>query len=290
MTAPDVLAALAGSRRDLYYDALIKLRDLDRDSAGLSFAIATAEEMARRGEISEREQADRFSAILTTIGIAPESQATFARDASKLPRHLKNAVALVLPVELRPLLDDKTSLHSAPTSPGALPEPPPSKTANAPVEDQGVLCTVFVLSREDNQVFDRNRIFLKNNGFAALRLDTHDSLMVTLKDSWDVSGCIIDRTFLASLKADEQRSFLAELARFSSFLWIRIQEEGLLLNNLAIQDLVKKARCQHTSISVNQLSVQKGGELSEFELDSLKLSRDMLHTEDTARFIRRYRE
>ena len=286
MTMTHLLEALTGSSRDAYFDALAKIRTVRPSdvTARVQFAIQAAEELARRGEVSEREQAERFTAILATL-TDPECYLILARGAAKLPRRLKNAIALILPAELRPLLDDKTQ---TPVSISQVPAPTPetvTKTGEPSTQLADGWSTVFLLAREDNQTSDRNKRLLLGNDFSALRLDSPEKLTEALRGSWDVSGCIVDQSILAALDRDGQITFFEQLARFSSFLWIRIQEEGLLLDSQSLQEVVKKARCQCGSISHNQLAVQKGGELSQWELDYILVARATLRIDATARFI-----
>lgn len=287
MAMIDLLAALTGSSRDGYFGALPRLRDFRSAAAAarVAFAIQAAEELARRGEVSEHEQAERFTAILDMLGSDPESHPLLARGAAALPRRLKNAVALMIPAELRPLLDHRAA---APVSVPQTTAPAPTAItppAGPPIPIAEGWSTVFLLSREDDQTCDRNKRLLQIHHFGSVRLDSREKLTQALGDSWDVSGCVVDRSFLTALDREGQMAFFEELARFSTFLWIRIQEEGLLLDCQTLQAVIKRSRCQHGPVDHNQLAVQKGGELSEWELGYMINARETLRTDSTARFI-----
>ncbi len=282
----DLLLALTGSSHDAYFDALARLRTFRPGDASVrvQFAIRTAQELARRGEVSEHEQAERFTAILATLADT-ECHLLLARGAAKLPRRLKNAVALILPAELRPLLDERFQTPVSVAQVAAPTLEAMTKTGTPPTQLADGWSTVFLLAREDNQTCDRNKRLLQSNDFFALRLDSPEKLTEALRGSWDVSGCIVDQSILATLDRDGQIAFFEQLARFSSFLWISIQEEGLLLDSQSLQEVVKKARCQFGSIGHNQLAVQKGGELSQWQLDYIIAARATLRIDATARFI-----
>ena len=81
-----LIAAITGSRRESFQAALSELTTVTHDDAGLRFVIEVGEEFVRRGEISEREQARRFSVVLSRIAIHPDHHVIFARSARHLAR------------------------------------------------------------------------------------------------------------------------------------------------------------------------------------------------------------
>lgn len=248
MSEETTLRALAGLSRGAFLGALPELAGMagDDHSARAGFAVRAAQELADRHEIGEREQAERLHSILATLDVRESGLRALAVACAGLPRGMKNTVASFLPVDLRPLLYGRPA-----ASAGGAPRAPDRPMARAGTDPESgeadVVCsTVFLLSKEDNQACDHNRRLLKSNGFEALRLDDPSKLSDALSGSVDICACIIDKSFLLGLARPDQVSVFQELALYSSFLWVRVESEGLLIGDAELHELLRRARCQCT--------------------------------------------
>lgn len=225
---------------------------------------------------SERER--RFASLLDKVSPAAPDLLRVAEEAAKINSSLlKNAVAQLLPPECRRLIfrpADGSALKniSLQLADRLALTISAAGRASAPRVQPALFSDVIVLSLEDDAATQK---LLENADFVRLRYRTVEELNAALSTNASENVCafLVESSFLESLDSPGQRQLIERLARFSTFVWLRLQERGLTEDNPTIRQLIKRTRCQTGEALV---SFQESAGLRERELPDIRAAHDSL--------------
>jgi hypothetical protein len=92
----------------------------------------------------------------------------------------------------------------------------------------------------------------------------------------EICAFLVESSFLKSLDSNQQRSLIECLARFSTFVWMRFQDDGLACENPAVGQIISEVRCRTSQPEVTELSLRESAGLQERELPALAAARKRL--------------
>jgi hypothetical protein len=287
-----LIDALAGHLEDKFYAALSQIPRGDEHLgvAGAEFAIAVALEMSRRTDMPERLQAQRLGALLSKLNLNVTGKDVLAIQARLLPAGLLNKVASYLSHTQRQRLHNRGEnllkrdfAHRSMDPAIAQPSDAVTPVSTNKSDPVGSCSTVLLLSKIPNQ--DGNKQLLRGADFGTTQLDSREKLREELKTSVDICAVLVDGSFLREMNRDEQTAFFKDLATYSTFVWIRIDESGLKIKPVAVRESLKGARCQREQVAAHEVSIQPDGKLREAELGEIQRACHVLRTRDGARFV-----
>ena len=180
---------------------------------------------------------------------------------------LRNALAQLLPAEFKSKIfrgmrqqsataSDAPPVARAVTLPESTPERAPipgSSSAAAPAREEVILepsdphSDVLILSSSEDPA---TRKLLSSRGFVPLRCTSTDELDAMLGTNVNVCAALVTSSFLGGLDLEQQRSLTRQLAQFSTFVWLRFEEDKLRLPNLEVMDLIRSERCRTSATSL----------------------------------------
>ena len=115
-------------------------------------------------------------------------------------------------------------------------------------EERLAYSTVLLLSHPDHQ--DANRKLLASTGLDPVVVETPAELERVLATSTEVCGCAIDESAPTLLNATAQNALFKTLARYSSFIAIRVQQAaGLQVSHDSASQIIKTERQLGTPVS-----------------------------------------
>lgn len=274
-------SALASPTYETFLDSLSRvggLRDTPVDEQVLFIRELAA--LLFSAPISNRERSQRITSVVSVIRLDDEGLALLARELKSAPPEVKSVVSASIPVELRPYLygSSDRSQSTSDTLPIPCSIPLREKEVRVEVGSRGV---ALLLATADQLA---NRSLLASVGVDALRVATIAEAKQILDTSVDVCVCLVDGSILGILSEDQQLELFHVLARYSSFMWLRVDESGLLLSPVKIQEILKAAWCRREDIGFSQLTCQPSGLLRQPELDCVVVARDLLSANKRGRF------
>jgi hypothetical protein len=110
-----------------------------------------------------------------------------------------------------------------------------------------------------------------------LRCQTLEELNGFLLSNEHICAFLIGSSFLASLDIAAQRNLIKKLSVFSTFVWLRFQEDRLIDENPAVERLIATARCRVSPSLTTEVSFQNTPDLREKELSSIGEARKRLN-------------
>lgn len=292
MTIDEHIKKLASPSDDIFYKKISQLPDainLPSEAAAL-FAISFAKEMMKQSVLSARIQANRLGAVLRKLNLDSEDIIKLSVLAQELSPSLKNTVAIFLSPSQRRILsgsgeensreilihdntDKQLDIESGITA---------KRETDVILESKDNYSTVILLSKIANQ--DSNRELLKKNGFSPILFDNIDKLHQDLKSNSDVCACLVDSSFIKEMQESEQRHFIEELSSYSTFIWLRLDDTDLLINQDEVRNILKKARCQLT-VDAKDLSIQANSTLRQKEISELRRAQEILQIHQSIQII-----
>ena len=111
-----------------------------------------------------------------------------------------------------------------------------------------------------------------------MRCQTGQELDLMLETNENICAFLVEASFLKSLNQDEQFLLIKKLACFSTFVWLRFQEDALPVNNFEIGQMVAHERCRPSSLAVHELALRDRAGLQERELAFPIEARDRLNS------------
>jgi hypothetical protein len=260
----------------------------------LEIVTAFAAHVTASNLLPNRLQADRLRQLLSRFPIDRLDVTSFMDAARILPPHLRATVASILPEALRPALYRRQQM--SPTTSPSLDSAqsfstraqkrsslPPSPILRSGPDLDLEYATVLVLSNPDRQ--DANAKTVARAQLNLRLVESLGELETALLQSNEVCACIVDRSILRTLDLAEQKRLFKRLARYSTFLWIRVDNSGLALTNAGLRRILKNARVLATDIPASAVCVDSDGTIRPTEVDDLKRGHDLLRSHKMARFV-----
>ncbi len=238
--------------------------------------------------LGRRELSQRFTSLVSILHLDGESMRLLAARLSSAPSGVKNLVASALPKEVLPVLYRRGKLPSSSLSPesraGEQSREGDNRLSKESTEYVGLdNGTVLLLAMADNQQANSN--LLNRHRFATIRVRKLDDLAPILDEIRDIYAVVVDSSMLHALQKSEQCALFRELASYSTFLWLRIDQGSLKILPLEVIAILKQVWCSREEVSVNQLSFASEGTIQEPELDFIRSSRRLVSTIERGRFI-----
>ena len=276
MSLDELLAALLGTK--LAFESCLALV---RGSFAKELVIRLLRGLDGEQTIDNAERERRLISVYARLSPSTSELSAIAEAAADLKNVvLRNALTQVLPPEFRSAVfrrrhggwpeSDTASELSSSQSEGQLEVTSPSSRL---ASDVAPFSDVIVLSAFDNPATKK---LLESAAFVPLRCQLTGELDTMLAANEDICAFLIESSFVSSLNGDEQMMLITKLATFSTFAFLRFQDEGLIADPLEIGHWIAKARCRPSPPEVTQLSFQYNAALQERELSSIHNSRKRL--------------
>ena len=216
---------------------------------------------------TERER--RLKIVFSKIELDPFHLVTIGEAGAELSNSvLKNALTQLLPPDFRGLIFGRVG-----KAPG-IGDDPEKQASVLPVEyeeerpaiepeEHADFSDVIILSISDDPATKR---LLGASGFTPLRCETVEELDQMIASNEDICAFLVEASFLKSMKREQQLTLIEKLARFSTFAWLRFQEDGLPVDNSEIGQMIANARCRPSPLAFNELTMRDRAGLQEREL------------------------
>jgi hypothetical protein len=144
---------------------------------------------------------------------------------------------------------------------------------SAVTEQQASFSDVIVLSLTDDPATKK---LLESAKFVPLRCPSVEALGEMISNNEEICAFLVESSFLSSLDRGQQAALINKLATYSTFAWLRFQEDALLQNNVEVGQLIASARCRTSQPEVTDVSFRDKAGLQERELASLISARSRL--------------
>jgi hypothetical protein len=263
-----ILQQLMGSKQS-FEEALATV-----SGEGTNLLFSLLEVLDTDNTIDNSEKDRRLTAIYSRLNLIGGDQRALAIKSAALKNSIvRNTVAQLISPEYRPLVFRPEGSPIQANIPAARAESP-SKIARVVWKNaESEFADVVILSMEETPA---TRKLLANDGFVPLRCSSVAELETMLARNVGVCSFLVENSFLAALSETEQRSILRRIAEYSTFTFIRLEEEKLLLSNHAVSELISSSRCRMNT-NVNELAFRDRPNLQERELEYLRVARSRLH-------------
>jgi hypothetical protein len=193
---------------------------------------------------------------------------------------LKNALTQLLPPDFRGLvfrrMGNLTPEAGVPQEKQTVTQPVEDKAESPTAESEGHadFSDVIILSISDDPATKK---LLEGAGFTPLRCQTLEELDQMLATNEDICAFLVETSFLKSLVRDQQLKLIEKLACFSTFAWLRFQEDGLPMDEVEIGRVVARARCRPSGRAfTTELTIRDRSGLQEREIAVAKAVRNRL--------------
>jgi hypothetical protein len=281
-----------------FYDALARLQPgALRGRPGGRFIASVALHLAARSHLPPRVQEQRLRAVIHRLSLDDAGLAFLAAAARRLSPALRNAVSSIISPALRRALGAVRHRavrpapleHAAPRAAHTGEEQPLVAQRHTDhvatgTTDPDPFSTVVLLSRPAHQ--DSNKSLLTQSGYGPLVWDSYEKLKEDLRHNDDICACIVDQSALQDLDRDQQLNLFKDLAEYSTFLWIRVQEGShLAVERSEVRRIVRSAWCLRERVPAECLSFQADSVLRAAELVDVARARDALRARDRAQFV-----
>lgn len=307
----EIVAGLRDPAEGTYLRALARLSTRRRTpEATTEFLVTLVGAFTQESSLTERARAERLTAVIRRLNPDRQTLEELATAARAFPAGMRMSVAQVLPPELRALLTaagtpTEDSAQLSPNAPEDVPATPPrsaptegtvaaaaaahpraegtdgARFADGTEAGDGTIGMIAILSHAERQ--DGNKAVLHRANFAAVPWDSVEKFCRELATNTDVCGCVIDGSVMRELDVSGQRQLFEYLGGYSSFLWIRVHDDGLKIPQPEVRDLVKDARCARGTVA--HLSFQGDSHLRPAELDDFRRAAGTLRSHTGASFV-----
>ena len=282
MNSDEILTRLCSGRIGFH----IGVAEFGRSDLSPSQRMTLCVEMAGRlqsADISDAERGERYLRILTEAKLeAPELAALAGALVSATPS-IKNAASQALPDGLRPLLYGGAGglIQTVSVEPSnvELAADPMGKLGSEPSEKR-VLDTVVILATDDQAA---NLGLLSKSGLGRMKFGALGDFEKFVLSDLDVCACLFDGSFFKGLSKEQQIEAIEAVFRFSSFIWIRIHRDGLLVSEGELASLHKRVCCDPRGPTVGRLTFSDSGSMSESEVRAILDARDSLRVHQKGR-------
>ena len=231
-------------------------------------------------ENGERER--RITVFLSKVPLDNAHLAAIAEAGATLSNPvLKNALTQLLPAEFRGILFKRLRNQQPSESSLSRVEAKISDSGRDRVgsqsnsDEHSDFSDVVILSINDDPA---TRKLLLGSGFTPLRCPTAEEINKMLAQNENICAFLVETSFLRSLDHDQQLSLITSLARFSTFAWLRFQEDGLPLNAIEAGQFIARERFRPAGLSHADLTFRDRAGLQEGELPVLVNARERLNS------------
>ncbi len=227
---------------------------------------------------AERERRLRI-VFSRTIPTTPHFIAAATTAASLLNPILKNAVIQLLPPDFRGLVFKRSptvkfeASQSLKQEVAAAQSEDYSKQPASEADGRSDFSDVIILSINDDPATKR---LLEGSHFTPLRCQSVEDLDLMLATNESICAFLLEASFLRALALDQQLSLITKLALFSTFVWLRVQEDGISMDNVEIENHVAAKRCRPSGLGFTALALRDRPGLQERELSALNAARRRL--------------
>lgn len=284
MTRKDFIAKVAGSSDTIADDALISdfLQNRGIEST-VKIICDVVDTLQENRCLSERLQANRLERLLIRIPLRQNQYfLSLARSARQFPAHFRVTVANVIPDFAIAEVYSQNNLSLKPNQ-----EQVPDNLSleighgfSVPEETQRD--TVLLLSHPDRQGSNLN--LLNKSQLNPIVVETYEKLTVLLTESTVICGCAIDQSFLSLLDKKRQIELFESLAKYSSFIAIRVQATELRISRECAKKIIKSERRLNTLVPSDAISFQTDGSIRGEELSFFENSAGLLQSYESASF------
>ncbi len=275
MRSQAFLESLLGTKAS-FESALAHVRQ--NGSEGL--LVPLIEGLQRQPDIDNAERERRLSAVFARLSPSEAELMEVAVIGATLDNAvLRNSLTQLLPPTLRGGMfraGQGRTTNAVSPQPKALSNTqiePTSETSTATLHEPSQFSDVIILSIIDNPPTKK---LLESNAFTPLRCQSLEEVDSMLATNSEICAILVESSFVKPLDRDQQASLIVKLATFSTFIFLRFQDEGLLADTTEIAQLVAQARCRTALPEIADLSFQYSAALQERELSSLNNSRRRL--------------
>lgn len=304
----ELVAKLTSAAEDVAQDAFAGLRWHDfRASAGIELVASLAQELAGTELLPKRAQAARLRMLLAGLKMDGTDVQGLAQIAREFPAHLRVTALEFLPLDMRRAAYEEGLRDAAPApatitadsaqlvTPDVTPCFEYSLASDAEIdtvhatgtfshtEIAVTYSTVLLLSHPDRQ--EGNRKLLADADMDPIIIESLSALRQNLMVSTEISACVVDRSFLERLSESDQRALFTELAAYSTFIRIRVDDGSLRLSYEDIRQIIKRSRGLGTAIPDTALSFEADGTVRPSEIDDFRRARDLLRSHEGTEFI-----
>ena len=284
MTRKDFIAKVAGDSDTIADDALISDFLQDREVESTVNVICSVVEALQENEfLSQRMKANRLERLLIRIPLGQNQFfLSLAQSAREFPPHFRVTVANFMPDFAIAQVYSQQNLYVKPYKEQA------SNNSSLKIESKYSVSvetqrdTVLLLSHPDRQGSNLN--LLKNTQLNPIVVETYEKLTVLLTESTEICGCAIDRSFLSLLDKKKQIELFESLAKYSSFIAIRVQATQLHISRECAIKIIKNVRRLNTLVPSDAISFQTEGSIREAELSFFENSAGLLQSHESASF------
>lgn len=277
MNVNQILEALLGTK-EAFESALGRIPRGDPGNMLIRFL----EGLETHDSLENAERERRFSSVFGRVAPSPSDTVSLAEAGARLTNAvLRNTLTQLLPPEYRSLVFNSQRAARLETS-----ETQASVRNETQFEDDTTLrvspgssqehipfSDVIVLSIADDPATKR---LLEGAHFVPLRCQSLDELDRMVATNQEICAFLVESSFLKSLGSDQQRLLIECLARFSTFVWLRFQDDGLACDNPAVGQIISQVRCRTSQPEVTELSLRESAGLQERELPALAAARTRL--------------
>jgi hypothetical protein len=273
MTVDQLLDALLGDRSS-FEQALA--RTVDVDAGVLLLGLLRGLEANEQLENAERER--RLTSVFVRARPNGTNLASIGQEGARLTNAvLRNALTQLLPPDYRALVFPGTrTARSEPQITGrdeVLYHDGIEVQVTTAAQEQSPFSDVIILSITDDPATHK---LLESQKFLPLRCQSIDEFERVVTTNDQICAFLVESSFLKSLDREHQAGLIAKLARFSTFVWLRLQEDGLIAQTSEISELIAEARCRTSVPTVAELSFRDRAGLQEKELSTLQVARKRL--------------
>jgi hypothetical protein len=247
--------------------------------AQMALFIAFLESLEQSSTLINSEKERRLTELFARCNLPFSALRTIALSVREIRNPtLRNAIARLLPADLRPLISAKQPKPNPDFQPKTL-----SLVNDKKLKLQEIVETPFELSNEAADVVflsldedPASAKLLKNRGFTALRYSTKEEVETILETNDDICAVIVEDSFLAIISKPEQAQLLSRLAAYSTFIWLKISETNLHLERDEVFDVIARARCTSNEPSLGHVFLGDRPGIQERDLASIEKCRDSL--------------
>ncbi|MXW84123.1 MAG: aminoglycoside phosphotransferase family protein [Rhodothermaceae bacterium] len=286
MTRDEFVAHIADDSDRIAQDALVSgfLKDRQVDFT-VRLVCDVVDALSQNLSLSRRIQAHRLEKLLLRI---PSRQDRYflslAQSARGFPAHFRVTVANVIPDSIRSEVyrSGNIALASVRETTRVTPSSVMKRDPGASGKTEADIILLF--SHPDHQV--SNRKLLTDAELYPIVVDTFDKLKKELATNIGVCGCVIDQSVLVLLDPAAQNNLFKVLAKYSSFIVIRVHDvPELLVSPDEVRKIIKKERQLGIPVPNEAIWFQPDRRIRETELSFFKNAAELLHAYDSTSFV-----
>jgi len=284
MNAAQLLKDLLGARES-FERVLGQVREVDAGELLIGFVGGLDSEQSL--DNAERER--RLRAVFSRTRLETADLRSIADAGAKATNIvLRNALALLLPAEFRNGVfrpQKALSVDAPEIQVGASEHLDDNVDTQLPSfsRENTVYSDVVILSIADDPPTKK---LLESNGFVPLRCSSMEEFDGLTATNDRICAFLVESSFLSSLGSGRQSELITKLALFSTLVWIRFQDDGLIASVVKVLEDIAGARCQTSNPTATEVSFQDTPGLREKELEYLFAAKKRLSDGDShGRFI-----